>query len=71
MKSRSKYREARQIFVELVYQSSIWSKQLTELAEQLGFRNSSGITMMHNRVQEKMKSDRAFSKKIENLGKKL
>lgn len=64
---RSKWREARQILIELSHQLNFREKSLQELGEELGGIGGGGISHTHQRIQNKTKKDKKLSRRINRI----
>ena len=64
---RSKWREARQILIELSHQLNFREKSLQELGEELGGIGGDGISHTHQRIQNKIKKDKKLSRRMNQI----
>jgi putative transposase len=67
LRTRSKWREARQVLIELSYQLNFRKKSLQKLGEELGGIGGDGIAHAHQRIQRKMKKDKRLSRRLKRI----
>ena len=67
LRARSKWREARQVLIELSYRLNFRKKSLRELGEELGGISAGGLTHTHQRIQKKMKRDKKLSRRVNRI----
>jgi hypothetical protein len=61
MMARSKWREARQVLIEVNYKLNFRKKSLQKLGEELGGIGGDGIAPTHQRIQKKMEKDKMLA----------
>jgi hypothetical protein len=71
LKKRSKQRQARQVLIELSYQSNAGKKSLRELGAELGGIGGDGVLQTHKRVQAKLLTNEVLVQKIDAIKKRL
>ena len=71
LRARSKWREARQVLIELSYQLNFRKKSLQKLGEKLGKIGGDSIVHTHQRMQKKMKKDKKLSQQVNRLYQKM
>lgn len=69
--ARSKYREARQILIELSYRLNFRKKSLRELGEELGGISSAALTHTHRRIGKKSERDKMLSQRLNRICQEL
>ncbi len=67
IKARSRYKEARQVLLEIVYQTNLKRMSLDEMGQELGGISGERITQVHKRVQMELKQ----SRQLEGLMKRI
>lgn len=65
--ARSKWREARQVLIELSHQLNFRKKSLRKLGEELGGIGGDGIAHAHQRMQRRMQKDKRLSRRVNNV----
>jgi putative transposase len=70
IKSRSRYKEARQTLLEISYLLNFSKKSLREMGQGLGGITGEQITQVHKLVQTKIKKDNQLNLRIERIIKK-
>ena len=65
--ARSKWREARQVLIELSYQLNFRKKSLSQLGGELGGISGAALTHTHHRLQEKMEKDKKLSLRVNRI----
>ena len=68
---RSKWREARQVLIELGYQLNFKKKSLGELGRELGGIGGDGAAHVQKRIRNKIKEEKKLFQGIIRLQKKL
>jgi putative transposase len=68
---KSKYVEARNILLELTYQSNINNKTLTEIGKKLGGISGSAVGYAHKRIKERLNEDKDFTMVFEEIARSL
>ena len=71
LRTRSRWREARQVLIELAYQLNFRKKSLQKLGEELGGVGGDSVAHAHQRIQDKMKKDKKLSRLVDQTYKKL
>jgi len=67
LRARSKWREARQVLIELSYRLNFRKKSLGELGEELGDISGAALTHTHHRLQKKMEKDKKLSRRVNRI----
>jgi REP element-mobilizing transposase RayT len=67
LRAHSKRREARQVLIELSYQTNFRKKSLMQLGEELGGVGGDSIAHTHKRIQKKMKEDKKFARRVNRI----
>ena len=65
--ARSKWREARQVLIELSYQLNFRKKSLSQLGGELGGISGAALTHTHQRLQKKMEKDKKLSRRVNRI----
>ena len=67
LRARSKWREARQVLIELSYQLNFRKKSLRELGEELGGISGAALTHTHHRLHKKMEKDKKLFRRVNRI----
>jgi hypothetical protein len=65
VKARSKWREARQVLIEMSYRVQVTKKSLHDLGQDLGGISGDAVAHAHERIQRKLLKDKQLSKRLE------
>ncbi|MDY7029361.1 MAG: transposase [Spirochaetota bacterium] len=71
IKRRSRYREARQVLIELSYRLNLGRKSMEQLGKELGGVRGDAISHTHNRMQRKMDRNRSLFRRAEKIKNEL
>ena len=71
IKSRSRFREARQVLMEISHRMNLSRKSLREIGRELGGVSGEAITKIHNQMQVRLKKDRKLAKRIDGVVRRL
>ncbi len=67
IETRSKYKEARKVLIELSYRLCLENKTLREMGKELGGISGAGIARVHERLQEEIRKDINLRERIEKI----
>jgi len=67
IRKRSKFREARQLLVEICYRLNYRKKSLREIGRELGGVSGEQITQVHNLIRARLKKSRKLETRLEGI----
>ena len=67
LRTRSRWREARQVLIELSYLLNFRKKSLQKLGEELGGIGGDSVAHAHQRIQRKVEKDKKLSRRLKRL----
>jgi len=67
VKARSKWREARQVLIEMSYRVHVTKKSLHDVGQDLGGISGDAVAHAHERIQRKLLKDTQLSKRVERI----